>query len=353
MSELMNAIAMTGYRTVNFQNLTGRFNNGGVFASDLAFIDDLTVKGMRDFLTAPSFKSAVTGALMKVEDKNRDAVQVRSSTAFAVCANDIDTGLFTYELDGGVADRFKILECKLRPDEHQVERLQRLSRELNVDVHVLLWRLCRHAVDHFFTKFSIGQEREFQAYVKNVSYSLKFQILKNFTQSVIDYVVLAHWLRYGCAPVTQLNTDSFVHLMRDFTQLTVSEENREYRNALKELWLKYDRNDQHVWYAQHHIALPTIVVAWQHLQNTLSLNPKTPVKKLVNETFGAMYSKQGTACENRYQSIQIMFSRSALDESRFKNMVSEITTDVTPVWTDVEPKAVAHVLSRQFNPNNL
>ncbi len=355
MSELMNAVSMTGYRTVNFQNLTGRFNNGSVFASDLAFIDDLTVRGMKDFLTAPSFKSAVTGALMKVEDKNRDAVQVKSSTAFAVCVNDIDTGVFTYELDAGVADRFKVLECVAHPTEHQVERLHRLSRELDVPIHVLMWRLCRHAVDLFLSKFSIGNEREFQVYVKTLSYSLKFQILKNFTQSLVDYIVLAHWLRHGAPPVTQLNPDSFVHLMRDFVQLSVSESNREYRNTLKELWLQNERSDTHVWYAQHHVSLPTLVTSWQHLQTVLSLNPKTSVKKLVHEAFATIYSKQGTAAECKYQSIQVMFTRASLDTSRFTHMIESLSklSDLTPNWTDVEPKQISHVLSRSFNPTNL
>jgi len=345
MKSLNSAFSNLGFRVAGFNNLSGRFNHGQVLASDVAYNDDANVAQIKSLLTSELFKKAVTGGVMPVEDKGKDRYYTNATTCFAFCANDLDKQDMSYNLDAGVVDRIRFLDCEINPVEHQVARLKRLAKECCCSVDVLMYRLMRIAFDKFLSTYEAD---ELQTTIQSLGRRLKITIYKGFTDSIISGMVYSYYLKNGEPPSLALSETLFNEMLIAYMGVFFDERNHRFRTAVKSNWEQTGREVTHPWEGLRNCLPATVVQAYQLAQVEIKAGKR--IKDVVVSFFGSIYDRAGNAAANKFTMVYNIYQREVNNYPKYLKLIEETGNNehVTP-----EAPEVRYILDSAYRPERL
>lgn len=107
MDYITRALSYCGYKIATIHD-NERFGWGEIIRSDIAYLDDLTEKGQKAFITSSNTKQAVSNGTLSTERKGVDPINHRSRTTLIACSNSFNPSDF-YEMDEGLISRCKLL----------------------------------------------------------------------------------------------------------------------------------------------------------------------------------------------------------------------------------------------------
>lgn len=166
-----DALEIAGYSVCkSVPPLSGRFNLREAFTSDLSYRDDENSDNLAKELSSPVAKVMATSGIVATEDKGKDAVATKCTTALLINANRLERRLF-WGMDDGMRSRVTICETVpegvLPESELPFRKIPRLASELGVDIStIMLWAL-RLATDEFL-KYTGANAHKLEARVKEL-----------------------------------------------------------------------------------------------------------------------------------------------------------------------------------------
>jgi hypothetical protein len=197
--------AALGYTSSIFNDLGKRFGLESIINKDIAYCDDLQDSSLSSMLTSVSFKSIVSGALIRTEAKGASEREVRAQATVFCNINKFNTQLL-YSMDEGALDRLLVLECKSAAslETNFYENLRELENQYDCTEADIFYALFRQAVNLY------AEEAEhIVTIVKALKATLKFKIIANAQYKIIDLMKVC-WHQKHQKPVRALSADLFM-----------------------------------------------------------------------------------------------------------------------------------------------
>ena len=266
---IREAMKYCGYTVSSMGDLSSRFNQGSVISSHLAYNDDLTQASLEKMLTAPSFKSIVTGGTEKVENKGTDAIEVVSNTVILANANDVRSEI-SYVLDSGAISRLALLSTyrkyeqqdmseQIGRDIHPIANIKYLMEEYDVDEITLFTRVLRHCTDAFLEQVQSGANIHSKS--EDLLPYFRFQTHKNSLECFIRFCFLAFAIRDMKGQgdyLPELTLGSLATILESTRFVMIDMKANNLRKNMKENWENQKRDLDHPYWAQRKMLISSI-----------------------------------------------------------------------------------------------
>ena len=308
---LNETLRMLGYVVATFNSIDGHFNMGDIYQSDLAFKDDTVQADIKSALHSSSFKSLVTGALMRVQNKGKDAYNVVSNCGVLMIANELNQAQL-FGADTGVIDRLGILytyskaelnklaqsqqgyaEGEASPDLRPFAHFKWLEAKTGADIHAIMAWFFRQSLDFFLA--SVRNETLEQD-IASVTSHLEFPICYNAMPNVVSAMHIAMLLRVDSSMAEQAlppltNKATLQYAMTCFSFLLGDNSAHIARCMIKDDWLAKGRPMNHPWMGVRSISPASLVQAILEASN-LCQNKLATVDQAIKRSFSLLCTVQ-------------------------------------------------------------
>lgn len=204
---LFTSLQACGYHKETFASMEARFNMGPIATADIIYKDDITAKGLRQFVESEKTKIIITGnGLLKVEDKGVNAVNVQPNGVIFMNTNEFNPRN-VYGIDPGAADRLKLLETLREtevfqqrlggvsegsPDTRPAVHIPWLAKKLQVDEKALMLWFARLCADRFLDLIQDSESpvNRLEVAVDHLSAKLRMPLHKNIDAQVFSALQL-------------------------------------------------------------------------------------------------------------------------------------------------------------------
>jgi hypothetical protein len=268
----LDALKYLGYDVTSMGDFGGRFNQGSVVSSHLAYNDDLNLKTLEKMLQAHSFKSVVTGGTEKCENKGVDAIEIVSNAVILANCNEWRSEM-TYNLDQGAISRLapistyrqyeiKELSEKIGHNAHPAEHITFLANQYNVDPRALYIRAIRDCVD-FFIDHTVkgGYHEDVHFYSEKLIPRLRIQMHKNAMEVILRYAFLCYIIRVRACKddwLPELTLNSLGDVIEALRYISIDMNAYPLRTLLKEDWENSYRAINHYWWAMRKLLMTSL-----------------------------------------------------------------------------------------------
>lgn len=350
MDALTYAITSTGYKVATFGNLASRFNLGSIASSHLAYCDDLNDEQFRATLSAPVFKSFVTNATVRCEDKGANAVDVDSNCAIAFNCNHIAKSFLSYGIDSGASDRLRVISTysahELPKGFTAAEHFLNLSKKHNCDIRAVFLWLCRQAADYFETMIASDPSRELIKEIQEISKGLRVYVDRNHSAS---FFLLMMTVAKSCG-LKHLPEISAPLLNEIFTltrHFAIDPSCNEARNELKQNWIDEGKPTLHPWLGMRSFSLVSIDSAYYNMMEQIAESPRD-LDLIVERLFGSLRTRGGLRIGSKLPYIIELFDESRLGLPSLPTLKSMPCANSDKLRTNS-----THLYDVNFNPKNL
>lgn len=278
---LLDALKFLGYETAAMSNFGGRFNQGNIATSHLAYNDDLTLNTLEKMLNADSFKSIVTSGTVVVESKGVDAIETVSNTVIIANCNEFRSEI-VYNLDAGAISRFSPI-ATYKPYElkqmsktegrnlHPAEHVEYLASKYNTTPRVLYIRAIRDCVNffHAHTQETTGMDVHFHC--EKIIPKLRIQVHKNILEIIIRYMFLCYIIRNRGINndwLPELTLNSLGEVLEATRYMSIDMNAYTFRTILKKDWEEKERDLDHYWWAMRKILITSLDRSYEVYVNT-------------------------------------------------------------------------------------
>ena len=298
-----DALDVAGYSVCNsVPPLSGRFNLREAFTSDLSYRDDENSDNLAKELSSPVAKVMATGGVVATEDKGKDAVSTKCTTALLINANRLERRLF-WGMDDGMRSRVTICETVpegvLTEAELPFVKIPRLAKELGVDIStIMLWAL-RLATDEF-CKYTNSNAHKLEKRVKELEASAN-KSNADPLDGVLAAIALGNLIMSPDAPVSpKMNLDTLNRGIAGMMYLKQSEDYQAMAYELMDTLTDVDgRTVIPGWHPIQGLALVdplSLPIAYDMSQNRA--NMKSPNYRM-REVFECLSLSDGNQCYGR------------------------------------------------------
>lgn len=279
---ILDALKYLGYDVASMGDFGGRFNQGGVITSHLAYNDDLNLKTLERMLQAHSFKSVVTGGTERCENKGVDAIEIVSNTVIIANCNEWRSEM-TYNLDQGAISRLapistyrqyelRELSEKSGTSVHPADYIPHLAQKYGVDARALYMRAIRDCVD-FFIDHTIegGYHEDVHFFSEKLIPRLRIQMHKNALEVLLRYAFLCYIIRVRkCEDdwLPELTLNSLGDVLEAVRYLSIDMNAYAIRTLLKEDWEEKHRDINHYWWAMRKLLMTSLDKGYEAYTNT-------------------------------------------------------------------------------------
>lgn len=278
----LDAMKYLGYDVASMGDFGGRFNQGNVIASHLAYNDDLNLKTLESMLKAHSFKSVVTGGVERCENKGVDAIEIVSNAVIIANCNEWRSEL-TYNLDLGAISRlapistyrqFEIKELSEQAGEsiHPAVYIKSLASKLNVEPRALYLRALRDCLDYFLSNTLGGGAKEDVHFVsEKLIPRLRIQMHKNALDVLLRYAFLCYLIRVRrCEDdwLPELTLGALGDVLEALRFMSIDMRAYEFRTILKQDWEDKYRDINHYWWAMRKMLMTSLDRSYDAYLNT-------------------------------------------------------------------------------------
>lgn len=305
---MLDAFKYLGYDTAAMGNFGGRFNQGSIVTSHLAYNDDLTLSTLEKMLNADSFKSIVTSGTVVVENKGIDAIETVSNTVIIANCNEFRSEI-VYDLDSGAISRFSPI-ATYKPFElremseaeghnlHPAENIKYLAEKYNTTPRVLYMRAIRDCVDYFLDHTVESSGLDVHFHCEKIIPKLRIQVHKNILEVLIRYMFLCYFIRNRGLKsdwLPELTLNSLGDVLEATRYMSIDMNAYRFRSILKEIWLENDRDLEHYWWAMRKLLITALDKSYEAFIQTkankdVSLTTEEVFKSIrLNDGFAVGY----------------------------------------------------------------
>ena len=248
MDSIREAAETLNYTTSEFNTLGKQFGLADIITKNFAFSDDLKANTLQAVLTSDSFKSIVSGAKIRTEQKFAKEFETQSRAVIIANINKFPSNML-YSLDEGVLNRIKVLQCKssneISEQDKTYFKIKELCIKYSCTKQELFNAFFRNCVDLYLAELEAGRLRET---ISALTSKLKYAVPVNVHQSFAEVLQIAH---VTANPqqiiISGLNGASFRDSIKTLLWFASSEECFEARNLLKANWELHNRSNEHCW----------------------------------------------------------------------------------------------------------
>ncbi len=246
MSNIQEASEKLGYTSSEFNNLGKQFGLGDIISTDFAMSDDLKAETLYNVLSSPSFKSIVSGAKVRTEQKFKNESEVQARAVIIANINRFPAGLL-YKLDEGVLNRIKVLKCKpassLPEEDKTYFVIQRLIKKYKCTKQELFNAFFRNCVDEYVKHLTAGDLKQA---IDTISIDLNYKLPVQIQQGFAELLQLASiTANPNAVIIPELNGASFREAIKSLHWFVTSDSCHEARNLLKQNWLDNNKSPEH------------------------------------------------------------------------------------------------------------
>lgn len=314
--KLIAGLSRCGFSSATFRDVSDRFGGADVARADLAYKDDTSRSMLKGFVSSVEAKELISGAMVQVEEKHKNATTVSPKAVFWLNTNEWCSE-FERVMDSGMTDRTKVLSCfsnkelaRLQagetvggrsligsesegtPDIKPTGHIKWLADKLNCEPEALMLWCVRLAVDDFwriiYTDQKANTQNQLEIETRRWTTRLRKQLPVEATQSLVQMLVLSRALRakdptaYDMPQLTSL--DTLIEHIRDYQFVVADKSCFNIRELMKDRWEAEGRAQLHYWSGNRAVSPPSLTKLLK-AHNEMEFNEfGTP--KAQNEAFG-------------------------------------------------------------------
>lgn len=364
---ILNAMRYCGYDVAPMGNFGGKFNQGAIIKSHLAYNDDLTLESLEKMLKADSFKSVVTGGTEMVENKGVDSIQAVSNTVIIANCNEIRPEV-SYNLDAGAISRFAPIstyrvyeqeEMSEREgrDLHPVANIKYLCSTLGVSETALFMRVMRECTDFFLEKVNSGTDVHF--YSEQLLPFLRIQIHKNALDCFLRFCMLSYAIRDQKGQgnyLPELTLGSFSAIIESTRFIMIDMKANNLRRNMKAHWEAARREQGHPYWAQRKMLISSVDKSYDVFN---SYKNDKDLTLAIESVFSALTLRDGFSMSKKSSHIVRTWEMIRGERNKIYKMAKELMATITDVEelnyiTDKSNRCKSdYIYSASYDPGKL
>ena len=370
---LIQAMRSVGYRVANFKSMANRFNLGSVVSAHIGYRDDMTSSALKKTLAADDTKQVITGAQVRVENKNTDAFEIWSHALLLANVNRWDPRI-VYDLDDGIMDRVKLIStlfnvelAKLVPEGasegtpslYPFQHIQFLADKFNCSINtIMLWflRLCADAFEQQILQKDFNQ---LEITVKHLSNRLRCQFNADILKCITSAMMLAYTLRQKqpkLVHIPELTSHSLGATLKALRYIVIDKRAHNVRSLIKDDWNDKGRPEGHAWKAVSRLNKASIDLALDKFLAEIAIN-KQDLPKIAKSIFSAFSLTDGFSVGSGIVYITSAWNESRLYVNSLKTTTAAIHSNITQAelqaLTEDADADVGHLYSFDYDSHKL
>jgi hypothetical protein len=321
MSAVQKAVENLGYTTAEFTDLNKQFGLEQIINKDFALSDDLRATTLKALLDSNSFKSIVSGAKVRTEEKFKSESEIQSRAALICNINSFPSSLL-YLNDEGALNRIRVLQCKSQAEIAESDKtyfkILELKKKYKCSEQELFNAFFRNCVNSYTKCLETCTLKE---RVEELTIQLRYTIPTNVHQSFVELLQIASiTANPERTIIPNLSGSSFRDSIKDLVWFASSADCHEARNLLKANWELHSRSSEHCWLTFRALDLPSLAesaMLAETLQDSQCGNLNRVLKDLLNsvrfidgfkvsamqDALSAAYSDAKFGLRNKYKPL--------------------------------------------------
>ena len=293
---IIDAMQSCGYKVANFKSLHRTFNMGRVAQADLAYRDDFTSDALKSSLGTDDAKPAISGAILEVQDKGTNAIEVPCTALFLANVNKFDPRI-RFQLDGGMTDRVKFLTTYSNIELSELSRLAVgaskgtpslrthihlpfLAKKLDVDKTAIILYFLRLCLDKFMDYLNKPVVENPQGSITYMEDQIKYYSARlrttldcdhgtNFAMAMLTSIAILHCkgTKEGLSKIKEVEvTPVSLRLgFSEFCKLAYGENTGFCRDILRKQWEREGCPSVHPWKAFENLKFTGVIRGYINL----------------------------------------------------------------------------------------
>ena len=365
MSCLIDAMENLGYKTSAFAQLGKQFGIGKIVADGnaIAYSDDLNAKSLQNLLASITFKSIVSGAEIRVEEKNIAETTVKPTAVLFANINNFSSASI-FNIDQGALSRLNILKT------HSLSQLRSLAKEAtglsfgspslssyqhleylretysvtNQEIFNKFFRLC---ADYYYNHVAAGSlEQEITEHKSMCKFQVLVDVFGSFAALLqFSYLALDRDAKETNVPPV-LTGLSFKQSISALSFLACSNEAHKMRSLIKQHYINSGRNNGHFWLVLRDINLMSAYEAGNKA-SFLSASESIDANKTIKLVLEDLRLSSSFKLAAHLESVTQGWSDSRLD---YLHDYSDLTAEAKKLDLEYEIRFdVKHLFTSKFN----